>query len=126
METKALALIQIEQPDEARALLEESIRLQPDQGASKYLYLGQMSFGEDAAQALGKGIELLAVELDEISQMSTQEDIQELQDQIAAAFCSLAEVYLTDLWFVWMDVPIMHVVSQSFFFFLRGHIDSVH
>ncbi|EGD79750.1 hypothetical protein PTSG_10734 [Salpingoeca rosetta] len=97
METKALALLQLEQPEPARALLEECVRLSPEEGASKYMYLGQMSFGEEAAEALQHGISILAAEQEQMRGVATDEEMQEHNDAVAAAFCSLAEVYLTDL-----------------------------
>eukprot|EP00055_Hartaetosiga_balthica_P009246 m.36426 g.36426 ORF g.36426 m.36426 type:complete len:384 (+) comp6668_c0_seq4:106-1257(+) len=98
MELVALVHLQREEVDEARRIFEVCIEQNPDSGASKYMYLGQMSFGEDAAQYLGKGIELLASELEEFAQHETEEEnIIEAQESIASAFCSLAEVYLTDL-----------------------------
>ena len=98
LEIKALCLLQMEQAEEAYALLHQCVQLMPDEGASKYLYLGQMASGEEATQALSKGIEILAAELDQMSGEATDEEMQEQRDAIAAAFCSLAEVYLTDLW----------------------------
>eukprot|EP00043_Microstomoeca_roanoka_P004588 m.50623 g.50623 ORF g.50623 m.50623 type:complete len:402 (+) comp12561_c0_seq7:1471-2676(+) len=97
IELKALAYLQLEEPEQARVLFEQAVEIEPDQGASKYLYLGQMSYAEEAAAFLGKGIELLAGELEEMADSAEPEEIQALQDQIATAFCSLAEVYLTDL-----------------------------
>ena len=75
--------------------------LSPDEGASKYLYLGQLLAGEEAASNLGRGIELLAAQAAEVAQdpHGDGDELAAINRDIAEAFCSLAEVYLTDLWY---------------------------
>lgn len=50
----------------AHELLQRCVALSPEEGHSKYLYLGQLLSGEEAAAMLGKGIELLAAQAEEV------------------------------------------------------------
>lgn len=122
----------------AEALLRRSIEVEPNQGARRYMYLGQMLTGEEAANALGKGIELLAAEAQTVCEIPQQksaarrfcltlhgfiqlaqqgeqyhDEVAQLHSDIAAGFCSLAEVYLTDLWCVGIFVEYMNVRPSS-------------
>jgi DNA primase len=65
------------------------------------LYLGQLLSGEEAANNLGQGIELLAAQAAEVAQdpHGNPDELTAINREIADAFCSLAEVYLTDLWY---------------------------
>ena len=65
-ELMALAYLAQDNVEQARALLEQAVAVNPDSGPSKYMYLGQMSYGEQAAELLGKGIELMAQDLDKV------------------------------------------------------------
>ena len=58
------------------------------------MYLGQMSSGDEAVQYLQKGIELMVKVHDGGASKSM------LSTEIASAYCALAEVYLTDSWYV--------------------------
>jgi hypothetical protein len=46
------------------------------------------------------GIALMAQEAEELHEEGCLEELADLNQQISTAFCSLAELYLTDLWFV--------------------------
>eukprot|EP00049_Salpingoeca_infusionum_P017824 m.354513 g.354513 ORF g.354513 m.354513 type:complete len:339 (-) comp17039_c0_seq1:3839-4855(-) len=98
LELLALIHLQREQPEPAWELLQRAVQVAPNEGATKYMYLGQICEGEEAAAAIQQGLSILAVELDEMAaQKASEELILEKQQQISTAFCSLAEVYLTDL-----------------------------
>eukprot|EP00730_Choanoeca_flexa_P000455 TRINITY_DN10203_c0_g1_i1.p2 TRINITY_DN10203_c0_g1~~TRINITY_DN10203_c0_g1_i1.p2 ORF type:complete len:369 (+),score=89.55 TRINITY_DN10203_c0_g1_i1:1953-3059(+) len=99
LEMKAMIKVSLDQPLEARQLLERCIELEPHSGWSKFLFLGQMADGQEAATMLSQGIQLLADHERTLSLKAdtTDEDIASLHEDISAAFCSLAEVYLTDL-----------------------------
>ncbi len=66
----------------------------PEDGYSKYMYLGQLSIGTQAVHYFEKGIAIMEKEL------SLNDDV-ELRRQISSALCSLTEMYMTDLW--WVD-----------------------
>ena len=66
----------------------KAIEISPDKGASKYLYLGQLCNSEEAVRYILKGIDLLKG----VGQGA------EPGTELSAAYCSLAEIYLTDEW----------------------------
>lgn len=95
----------------ARTLLERSAKLAPEDGASKWLYLGQMEEGWQALQHFSKGAELLKAELTARRQGQGQgaqaqegglvldDETFAIMNQLVSAQCSIAELYLTDLCF---------------------------
>ncbi|CAB1427724.1 unnamed protein product [Pleuronectes platessa] len=88
--------------------LKSYLELSPDEGHSKYMYLGQIHTGQEAVDYYTKGIQVLmsalekqaettqaqagatSREADEDSELPTAKDV-------SAAYCSVAEIYLTDL-----------------------------
>ena len=79
----------------------QAIESEPDKGASKYLYLAQLSEGEGAVAAFTEAIRIMTGELEAIGEEDQSEEAVATRAQIvrdvAVAFCSIAEVYLTDL-----------------------------
>ncbi len=65
-----------------------AVDISPDIGSSKYLYLGQLCDSQEAINYLSKGIKLLTEEGKSID--TTLET--------SSAYCSMAEIYLTDEW----------------------------
>lgn len=108
-------------------LEKESVPQEAQQRASLYLYIGQLQVGKDAVDAYQKGIGCLQATLeqmqrdfavlepskmdeamaqgdnddddDESKPMDPKKALAETQRQLAAACCSVADVYLTDLCF---------------------------
>lgn len=86
------------------------VELSPDEGHAKYLYLGQMASGEEAIALLTKGIEIMSQSLDasegvacegvEGASVMVVEGEGVTREELSSAYCSLAEVYLTDSWYV--------------------------
>ncbi|XP_065896570.1 uncharacterized protein [Dysidea avara] len=78
-----------------------AVEASPEDGHHKYLCLGQLSQGQDAVKYMLKGIDIL------IKQLHSQNDLAaastSTQDattfDVSTAYCSLAEVYLTDCCF---------------------------
>ncbi len=66
----------------------KAVEISPDEGASKYLYLGQLCSSEEAVEYILKGIDLLKG----VGQRADS------GNELSAAYCSLAEIYLTDEW----------------------------
>jgi len=75
---------------------EKAVDISPDEGHRKYLCLGQLSEGEVAVKLLLKGIDIMEEQLQCQGAPSTSSDVTALD--MSSAFCSLAEVYLTDCW----------------------------
>ncbi len=86
--------------------------LSPDKGHAKYLYIGQMMEGEEAIKYITKGIEIVTCNYgvgqvrgachvagsDGAGQEGGASVTDEERDELSSAYCSLAEVYLTDVW----------------------------
>lgn len=112
------------QQDAARADFERAIALLNDQiegsddvskaelqenKASLYMYLGQLSSNDEALQAYNKGVELLllciqgrerlekAEGIDVQDGSEERDELNELRKQLCGAYCTIAELYMTDL-----------------------------
>ncbi|XP_062522911.1 uncharacterized protein LOC134197579 [Corticium candelabrum] len=90
--------------DESIVLLRRAIELQPDDGYSKYMYLGQMLEGSDALQCYLKGIAIMEREHEaersvrsDNGTRSCDTDESQLSLDLSNACCSAAELYVTDL-----------------------------
>ena len=83
----------------AKGLLERSITADPNGGYEKYLQYGQISTGAQAVESYGRGITLLAKAK---AHMEAQMDFSTgamLGRELASAYCSCVEIYMTDLCF---------------------------
>uniref|UniRef100_H2LWL3 Si:dkey-12j5.1 n=1 Tax=Oryzias latipes TaxID=8090 RepID=H2LWL3_ORYLA len=82
-----------------------AVELSPDEGHSKYMYLGQIHTGLEAVGYYTKGIQVLlsTLEKQETAQAgaaaaATVEDKEPPSEKdVSVAYCSIAEIYLTDL-----------------------------
>lgn len=77
-------------------LLNRAIHLSPDKGHIKYMSLAQLFQGNDALQYYRKGIEILSEEL--ASAAPEVDKTQELRRDLSNAYCSVSELFTTDLW----------------------------
>ncbi|XP_022080015.1 probable assembly chaperone of rpl4 isoform X2 [Acanthaster planci] len=94
------------EPDNLQLLIYcmgRAIVLSPESGYSKYMYMGQLFEGEEAVQYFVKGIELMEKEREKQDKQPeaacAEEDSQTdpvTDGDIARAYCSMAEIYLTD------------------------------
>nr|XP_019948305.1 PREDICTED: probable assembly chaperone of rpl4 [Paralichthys olivaceus] len=89
----------------AKGAFLRAVELSPDEGHSKYMYLGQIHTGQEAVDYYTKGIQVLLSALDKQAQ-TTQAGAAARSDEdselptakdVSAAYCSIAEIYLTDL-----------------------------
>lgn len=81
----------------ASRLLQHSISVAPETGHSKYMNMGQISEGKDAAQCFEKGVMLIQRQL---ADPSVDVDVkQALCRELAAGQVSIAELYMSDLCF---------------------------
>ena len=77
----------------------KAVDISPDEGHRKYLCLGQLSEGQEAVKLLLKGVDIMAKQFHcqgTSASSSALCDITALD--MSTAYCSLAEVYLTDCW----------------------------
>eukprot|EP00752_Nemacystus_decipiens_P004915 g4474.t1 len=82
----------------AKEVLARSILLGPEEGPDKYLYMAQLHEGREALGHYEKGIELLQKQLDNGS-ADTKETEAALRQRLCMAYCSVGELFLTDLCF---------------------------
>ncbi|KAK9723041.1 hypothetical protein K7432_002197 [Basidiobolus ranarum] len=83
--------------ESAREHLLKAVSLSPDQGYSKYMYLGQLSHELESIGFFSRGVELMGEELKTLQENSPE--ALELARRISSALCSMAEIYLTDCCF---------------------------
>ncbi|XP_034408866.1 probable assembly chaperone of rpl4 isoform X2 [Cyclopterus lumpus] len=90
----------------AKGAFLHAVELSPDEGHSKYLYLGQIHTGQEAVNYYTKGIQVLLSTLDKRAQTTAQAGAAAQPDEdtelptakdVCVAYCSMAEIYLTDL-----------------------------
>ncbi|XP_036929361.1 probable assembly chaperone of rpl4 isoform X1 [Acanthopagrus latus] len=84
-----------------------AVELSPDEGHSKYMYLGQIHTGQEAVDYYMKGIQVVLSALDKQAQTtqaqagaaaSPDKDPQlPTAKDVCIAYCSIAEIYLADL-----------------------------
>ncbi|XP_058940486.2 uncharacterized protein [Pocillopora verrucosa] len=83
--------------DKAKSCFENAVRISPDQGYSKFMNLGQLLEGQEAVAAFNKGIQLMIASKDnDTAQASASDSTVASSTEISTAYCSLAEMYLTD------------------------------
>ncbi|XP_048117611.1 probable assembly chaperone of rpl4 [Alosa alosa] len=95
--------------DKAKQVFLKAVELSPEQGHSKYMYLGQIHTGQEAIDYFRKGIEIMTSTLDtqqpsaasaEGASACGEEDEPAVSGKdLSVAFCSMAEIYFTDLCF---------------------------
>ena len=76
--------------------LKAAVELSPGQGHSKYMYLGQLTEGEEAVGYFTKGIEIMTAAVKGGGCASVGGEVT--VEDVSTAYCALAEVYLTDSW----------------------------
>lgn len=79
-------------------VLARSILLEPEEGPDKYLYMAQLYEGRRALEYYEKGLELLLRKLGERAE-GAKEGEAVLKQRVCMAYCSVAELFLTDLCF---------------------------
>ena len=93
-------------------ILHRAVELNPDEGHTKYLYLGQMSSGEEAVSHLTKGIEIMtllmqgqqaevsnaASEISTVVALDTPTQHNWGANQIIAQVCEQKVVHLMTSW----------------------------
>ncbi|KAG7469994.1 hypothetical protein MATL_G00134940 [Megalops atlanticus] len=82
----------------------KAVELSPEEGHSKYMYLGQIHTGMEAVQYFTKGIEVMLNALEESTQSAAgaaaalpDSDPAVTAKDVSVAFCSVAEIFFTDL-----------------------------
>eukprot|EP00873_Tetraselmis_striata_P029873 jgi/Tetstr1/450137/TSEL_037179.t1 len=82
------------QTEEAVAALRRSVTVSPNAGHEKYLYLGQLLAGQEAVNAVAKGVEILEHQLHQMAGDADEWDTEEIAEELSRALCSQAELLL--------------------------------
>ncbi|CAM9782080.1 unnamed protein product, partial [Choristocarpus tenellus] len=93
----AEVMLQVGNTEVASQVLNRSISLSPDQGAEKYLYMGQLHEGLDSLTFYEKGLQILHRDL--LVGDQQEATVAVLKQKLCSAYCSVAELFLTDLCF---------------------------
>eukprot|EP00039_Didymoeca_costata_P001824 m.55411 g.55411 ORF g.55411 m.55411 type:complete len:350 (-) comp10983_c0_seq1:72-1121(-) len=95
LELKGYIFVEQNEIEKAVEALQGAIAKEPENGAAKYMLLGQVLNGKEAVECLEKGLAMLIEE----KKTASREETVLLSSEIASGFCSVADVYLTDLCF---------------------------
>eukprot|EP01038_Epipyxis_sp_PR26KG_P010802 gene10802-14501_t len=94
MDALADVSIQLGDVDTALSLLITSTSVAPSQNPFKWMFLAQLQCGSDAVESYRHGIEFIS----QLVSVEASPDMKILYTkQIAKAYCSLADIFLTDL-----------------------------
>jgi len=74
-------------------LFKRACRLSPEAGSAKFLCLGQILSGEEALDCYDTALDLLSKDLSK----AVPEELPYIRREIAAACCSVVELFMTDL-----------------------------
>ena len=103
MDSLADVCIQLGENEKAYNLLLKSASDEPTTNPVKWLYLAQLQQGHDALKCYQTGIGLLEANISTINTgtgtVANSNTNTNLINQICKAYCSVAELYLSDLWY---------------------------
>lgn len=90
--------------EKAKQVFLKAVELCPEEGHSKYMYLGQIHTGIEAVQYFSKGIELMLNAMDKhaneacaFGAAAFPSECDVTTKDVSVAFCSIAEIFFTDL-----------------------------
>ncbi|XP_041104771.1 probable assembly chaperone of rpl4 isoform X2 [Polyodon spathula] len=88
--------------EKAKQVFLRAVELSPDEGHSKYMYLGQIHSGVEAVQYFSKGVEAMLNALEKQTPAAAAaaislDDPEVTNKDVSVAFCSIAEIFFTDL-----------------------------
>lgn len=102
--------MELTQEEKAKEVFGKSIQLEPKGNPGKWLYMAQLFCGEDAIWYYEQGITLLQAELESRQMSDDVEHCMIIRKQICEAYCSLTELYMTDL----CDEPNAEALCEQF------------
>jgi tetratricopeptide (TPR) repeat protein len=92
LQLKATILIDMDENEAAREVLMNAVAADPENGAEKYIALAQLSEGQNALDLFQTALRILRQ-----SPPEDEQDVELVKRQVAGVYCSMAELYLTDL-----------------------------
>ncbi|KAG0224357.1 hypothetical protein BGX31_008031 [Mortierella sp. GBA43] len=92
--------MELELFNEAQEHFLECVKIQPNAGYSKFMYLGQLSEQLEAISYFQKGVQLMMEERSKMPVDTTKgSDYLSLSSKVSSALCSMTDIYLTDCCF---------------------------
>ncbi|KAK5823482.1 hypothetical protein F5H01DRAFT_289075 [Linnemannia elongata] len=92
--------VELELFNEAKEHFLQCVKIQPNSGYSKFMYLGQMSEQLEAISYFQQGVNLMIAERAAMPQDLTKgSEYLMLSSKISSALCSMTDIYLTDCCF---------------------------
>ncbi|KAF9195277.1 hypothetical protein BGZ51_002792 [Haplosporangium sp. Z 767] len=92
--------VELELFNEAKQHFLECVKIQPNAGYSKFMYLGQMSEQLEAISYFQQGVNLMMTERAAMPvDLTKGSDYLALSNKISSALCSMTDIYLTDCCF---------------------------
>lgn len=90
--------------DKAKQVYLKAVELSPEEGHSKYMYLGQIHTGIEAVQYFSKGTEIMLNAMEKHTNEASAfgaaafpSECAVTKKDVSVAFCSIAEIFFTDL-----------------------------
>uniref|UniRef100_A0A9J7Z0S9 Si:dkey-12j5.1 n=1 Tax=Cyprinus carpio carpio TaxID=630221 RepID=A0A9J7Z0S9_CYPCA len=90
--------------EKAKQVYLKAVELSPEDGHSKYMYLGQIHTGMEAVQYFSKGTEVMLNTMDKHTSEASAfgaaafpSECAVTKKDVSVAFCSIAEIFFTDL-----------------------------
>jgi len=101
LDVYAFLLLDMDEFEKAKELLQKSISLYPEGNPTKYLSFAQLLEGVEAVKMFVRGVELLTKQKEVLEKRKRrseeqEEELQTLKQQISAGYCFAAEIYFTD------------------------------
>lgn len=97
MDMLSEAYLSIGEQEKAYNILLKSISKAPEDNPFKWFSFAQLQSGTDALMSLNQGINILVTKTLPASEESERSSIKK---DIAKGYCTIADLFLTDLWFV--------------------------
>ncbi|KAM4026896.1 uncharacterized protein ACNLHF_022776 [Anomaloglossus baeobatrachus] len=101
LDTMGNICMELGNAEKAKQVLLQAVALSPEKGHAKYMCLGQIHCKEEALQYFQKGLEIMICAHQSQPQVSGaanfSDEMEVTTKDVSAAFCSVAEIYLTDL-----------------------------
>ncbi|KAF9573140.1 hypothetical protein EC968_008989 [Mortierella alpina] len=92
--------VELELFNEAKEHFLECVKIQPNSGYSKFMYLGQMSEQLESIRYFQQGVSLMMAERTAMPvDLTKGSDYLALSSKISSALCSMTDIYLTDCCF---------------------------
>jgi tetratricopeptide (TPR) repeat protein len=99
MDSLGRVYLQLGDSESAMRFFLQSCSVSPDASPYKWMFLGQLQESNDSLNSYSKGISLLMAMIGSDGSRMNEIELEKLKKEISSAYCSIAELYMTDLCF---------------------------